>query len=175
MISESDLGLPGELLQPLQAATATITTATRIGWFVTDDAHLRCFALLLLTLQFRRERRRGHAARYVCAPAWKPRFRRRRQIRSAKGQTKTSQSAGSARDRWLRECYAIDQTIERARSPRQAESGSGETSEARLHREGPRAGSRAGGRPSPRSERPNERQRFARWRFAPGKIQPTTD
>src|ERR1700731_5474564 len=98
MISESDLGRPGKLLQPLQAATATITTATKIGWFVTDDAHLRCFALLLLTLQFRRERRRGHAARYVCAPAWKRRCRRRRRIRSAKPQTKTSQPPGQDRD-----------------------------------------------------------------------------
>src|SRR3984893_15472189 len=109
MISESDLGRPGEPLQPLQAASASTKTAARIGWCVTDDAHLRCFGQILPTFQFRRERRRGHAARYVCAPAWKPQFRRRRQIRSAKGQTKTSESAGSERDRRLREAYAVGQ------------------------------------------------------------------
>src|SRR5258708_37859676 len=94
IISESDLGRPGELLQALQAATATITTATRIGWCVTDDARLPYFRPLLPALQFRRGRRRGDTARYVCAPASKPRIRRRHQIQSAKGETKTKQSAG---------------------------------------------------------------------------------
>src|SRR5229473_1780607 len=93
--SESLPGRPGELLQPIPAEKATIATVTRMGRCVIADDRPRHFPLLvhLLVPKSQSQHERQMAGIATCAHVfvWKLRCRRRRrQIQSAKSQTKTN-------------------------------------------------------------------------------------